>query len=37
MAHFLSDESKMVGLPPGTIVHIGEASDEAVRFTVFAY
>ncbi len=37
MARFIKKRSKKVGLPPGTLVHIGEKKTEKVRITVIDY
>lgn len=34
---FFKQRSSKKGLPPGTLVHIGERYDHPIRFTVFAY
>ncbi len=37
MARFIKKTSKKVGLPPGTLVHIGERKTKKVRITVIDY
>ena len=37
MPRFLKKTSKKAGLPPGTLVHIGEKKTEKVRITVIDY
>ena len=37
MAGLIKKVSKMVGLPPGTVIHIGETSSLATKITVFDY
>jgi magnesium transporter len=37
MPRFISKRSRKVGLPPGTLVHIGEQKAEKVRITVIDY
>jgi len=37
MPRFIKKRSKKVGLPPGTLVHIGEKKIEKVRITVIDY
>ena len=37
MPRFLKKTSKKAGLPPGTLVHIGERKTEEVRITVTDY
>lgn len=37
MPRFIKKRSKKVGLPPGTLVHIGEKKTEKVRITIIDY
>lgn len=37
MSRLFKDSSKMVGLPPGTLVHIGDRRYANIRITVFDY
>ena len=37
MPRFIKKRSKKVGLPPGTLVHIGEEKTEKVRITIIDY
>ena len=37
MARLIKKVSKMVGLPPGTVIHIGDSSPLATKITVFDY
>lgn len=37
MPKLLKKRSKKVGLPPGTLVHIGEKKDERIRITLYEY
>jgi len=37
MLRFLKKASKKAGLPPGTLVHVGEKMTEAVRIRIIDY
>jgi len=37
MQRFIKKRSRKAGLPPGTLVHIGEQKTEEVRITVMDY
>ena len=37
MPRFIKKATKKVGLPPGTIIHIGEKKTEKVKITVIDY
>jgi magnesium transporter len=37
MPKFIKKRSKKVGLPPGTLIHIGEKRTERVKITIFDY
>jgi len=37
MSRFIKKRSKKVGLPPGTLVHIGEKKTDKVRITIIDY
>ena len=37
MARIIKKRSKKIGLPPGTLVHIGERKTEKVRITIIDY
>jgi len=37
MSRFIKKRSKKAGLPPGTLVHIGEKKTEKVRTTIIDY